>query len=122
MPRVELPWPPQAASANAKNKNWCSKYQAGKSYKNDCAYELMRQGVKELEAEPEWLEMTVTFHPPRNGRLDPDNSANRIKSGLDALAEALGVDDSKFWPMHLHKGSKVTGGLVVIEWKEKKDE
>lgn len=115
--KAELPWPPSATSANkSKSGNWWEKSKAAKSYKTECTYLLMHQKVRSLDPAPEWLPITVTFHPPSNRRLDPDNAVNRIKAGLDAFSEAIGVDDGRFWPMTLVRGEKVAGGKVVIEW------
>lgn len=64
--------------------------------------------------------MVINYHPPRNGKLDWDNISNRAKQGFDAVAEAIGVDDSKWWPVLLDKGEKVKNGCILIEFEEGK--
>jgi len=113
--RLELPWPPKAASANGSHGGWRTKSDAAKGYKTLCLYSLKGSGVRPVKGWPDgYCPTVVTFHPPRNGRMDADNAVNRIKSGLDAVADAIGVDDGWFWPMLLVKGDKCPGGRVVV--------
>jgi hypothetical protein len=37
-----------------------------------------------------------------------------IKSGLDGIASAIGVDDSK-WEIKISRGDIIKGGAVVVE-------
>jgi len=112
--RIELPWPPSETSANASRQgSWRKKANAAKSYKVACAYECMAQKVGKLGG---FDSVRITFHPPRNGRLDFDNITGRAKQGWDAVSEAIGIDDSLWWPVTLDKGDKVAGGLIVIEF------
>jgi hypothetical protein len=39
----------------------------------------------------------------------------RAKQGLDAFAEAIGVDDSKWQEMTLRRGVKGGAGSIVVE-------
>ena len=40
--------------------------------------------------------MDVMFYPPDRRSYDRDNLLARIKSGLDGMCDALGIDDSRF--------------------------
>ena len=60
------------------------------------------------------LHLRITFHPPDNRRRDLDGMLSAIKSGLDGLSDALGVDDSK-WALTIRKGEKRQGGDVMVE-------
>lgn len=60
------------------------------------------------------LPMRWTFHPPRAGRFDRDNAVGRCKALQDGIADALGIDDSRFVPTYLI-GEPVKGGRVVVE-------
>jgi crossover junction endodeoxyribonuclease RusA len=61
----------------------------------------------------EALHLTLTFYAPTRRAFDLDNALARIKSGLDGLADVLGVDDSR-WSLTIKKGDKV-GGFVRVE-------
>lgn len=57
--------------------------------------------------------------PPNRRAHDLDNCLARMKSGLDGLADVLGVDD-KHWTLTISKADTV-GGMVKVEvrhaWK-----
>jgi crossover junction endodeoxyribonuclease RusA len=61
----------------------------------------------------ETLHLTLTFYAPTKRAFDLDNALARIKSGLDGLADVLGVDDSR-WSLTIRKGDTV-GGFVRVE-------
>lgn len=63
------------------------------------------------------VSVSITYHPPRNGRIDWDNMAKRCKGGWDAIAEAIGVDDGKWWPVVSDRGDKTPGGCVLVHIK-----
>ena len=44
------------------------------------------------------LRVTLTFYPPNKRDRDWDNLLASMKSGLDGLADGLGVNDSLFRP------------------------
>ena len=43
-----------------------------------------------------------------------DNLLSRLKSGLDGLADVLGVDDSR-WSLRIEMAEPVKGGSVYVE-------
>lgn len=113
---ITLPWPPSKTSPNKSNSgNWWEKSTAAKSYKETCGKECMAQGVRKMGCTD--VTVTVTYHPPTNGRIDWDNMANRCKQGFDAISEAIGVDDGNWWPVVSEKGDKVKGGCVLVHIK-----
>jgi crossover junction endodeoxyribonuclease RusA len=42
------------------------------------------------------LRVTLRVYPPDKRRRDWDNIIASLKSGLDGIADALGIDDSRF--------------------------
>jgi hypothetical protein len=72
--------------------------------------------VPRIEAEGH-VPVEITYRPPRNGRLDWDNISNRAKQGFDAVSEAIGVDDGRWWPVTLRLGEPVEGGAVLLHFK-----
>jgi len=112
--RVELPWPPRELSPNARHDRRAI---AGirKRYRQQC-WALTLSGKRKLDA---WLEpqsslhLVITFHPPDKRRRDLDNMLASMKSGLDGVADALGVDDAE-WALTISKGAPVLSGAVHI--------
>ena len=110
---IRLPWPPSGTSPNkSRQGDWRGKASAAKTYKQQCAWVCLSQHVKPITAESVCVD--VTFHPPRAGRFDLDNMLSRSKQGLDAVAEAIGVDDGLWQEMRLVRGGKVSGGCVLV--------
>ena len=108
---IELPWPPQATSANGSQGKFRAKAAAAKGYKETCAWLIRAAKVKPCGFAP--VLVSVTFNPPaKTNRYDLDNLLGRAKQGLDAVAEAIGVDDSQWQEMRLLRGQK--GGLGSI--------
>ena len=109
---IRLPWPPAGTSPNGAHGHWAAKSNAARSYKATCGWECKAQGVRPIGSDA--VSVEVTFHPPRNGRFDLDNALARCKQGLDAVAEAIGVDDADWREMRLKRGDKVKGGCVLV--------
>lgn len=107
---VTLPWPPTALSPNSRG-HWAQLARAKKAYRADCAWQAKAQGVTRIEAER--LHVHLTFHKPTKRAMDLDNMLARMKSGLDGLADVLGVDDSR-WTISVEFAPTV-GNFVNVE-------
>jgi crossover junction endodeoxyribonuclease RusA len=107
---VTLPWPSTALSPNTPG-HWSALARAKKAYRADCAWHAKAQGMTRIEADR--LHVHLTFHKPTRRAMDLDNLLARMKSGLDGLADVLGVDDSR-WTLSLEVAPTV-GGMVVVE-------
>ena len=59
--------------------------------------------------------VSIEFCPPDNIKRDRDNLLASLKSQLDGVAEALGIDDSRFEPITIRRGPVVKGGQVILE-------
>ena len=118
---IRLPWPAPRQSPNASGQGkWRAKSEASKSYKETCGWECKALGV--VKADYEYAFVEVTFYPPRHGKYDLDNALASIKQGLDAVAAAIGIDDSQWQEMRLLRGGKGAGGSVLVHikpWMEK---
>lgn len=108
---IELPWPPSALSPNSRG-HWAIKARHAKKYRADSRVLCMAVGLRKMTAEA--LSLRVTFQPPDRRARDLDNMLASIKAGLDGIADATGVDDSR-WTLSLEKGDPIKGGAVVIE-------
>lgn len=110
MLEITLPWPPKELSPNARI-HWAQLAKAKKAYRAACAWTAREQGVRPLQADK--LHLSLTFYPPNRRAFDLDNALARMKSGLDGLADVLGVDD-KNWSLNIALAEEI-GGMVKVE-------
>lgn len=108
--QLTLPWPPTALSPNTR-QHWSALSRAKKAYRHACAITARQQGAARTEAKK--LHVSLVFVPPTRRAYDLDNLLARMKSGLDGLADVLGVDD-KHWSLTIAKADEV-GGMVRVE-------
>ena len=108
--RLILPWPPKELSPNFR-AHWSNLARAKKAYREACARAAREQGMRPVKADK--LHLSLTFYAPTRRAYDLDNALARMKSGLDGLADVLGVDD-KHWTLTISKADTV-GGLVRVE-------
>ena len=117
VPKIILPWPPAATSPNAKGQGkWRAKSEAAKSYKRTCWAICLEKKVRPVDALA--VDATITFCPPSGRRYDLDNALASCKQGLDAIAEAIGVDDSKWRSITLERGERCKNGGVIVHIHE----
>lgn len=107
---ITLPWPSQKSSMNSR-EHWSKKAASQKAQKHAAA--MLCRHLPKCEHKND-IEVTIIFFPPDNRRRDADNLLSSIKLSLDAIAEQIGVDDSKFWPVILDKESKTDKPEVQI--------
>ncbi|MDB5887036.1 MAG: hypothetical protein JWR74_3207 [Polaromonas sp.] len=114
---AELPWPPAELNPNRKNgKHWSSTHAIKTRYLSDCRL-LVVQAMQAAGYVPPAgvLALTITFAAPDKRRRDVDNLLASLKSGLDGVSQALGVDDQHFEPITLRRAIGGKPGKVVIE-------
>jgi hypothetical protein len=106
---IVLPFPPASLSGHAKG-HWRSK--SGPTAKHR---EWAR--VATLAAKPDVpgtgdIPIVVRFIPP-DWRGDRVNFANRVKPYFDGIADALGVNDSRFLPTYQFHAPEKPGRVEV---------
>jgi crossover junction endodeoxyribonuclease RusA len=108
--RVALPWPSKDLSPNAR-LHWARKARAVKSARSSSAW-LVREAFRRP---PGWTmaNIAIEFCPPDYRRRDRDNLIASMKAATDGLADALGIDDSKFITSY-RMGQPVKGGAVLV--------
>lgn len=106
--QVLLPWPPKVLSPNAR-AHWRARAAAAKSYRMQCFIYAKRAA---LTAPAGQILLTLEFLPPNARRRDDDNLVGAFKSGRDGLADALGIDDSRFVTL-IKLGQQVHAGGAV---------
>lgn len=104
-------WPAAALSPNAR-MHWAIKARAVKKYRHDSLFEAKYQA-------PNWtrpsgkLTLEVEFYPPQRRAYDRDNLLARMKSGIDGVADGLGINDKEFTTMVV-KVAEQLGGFVML--------
>jgi len=108
---ITLPWPHADLSPNAR-AHWRKVAPLKRRAKHDAWWLALEAGVKRMAADR--LNVSVTFYPPDNRRRDTDNMLSSSKALLDGIAEACGVDDSR-WVLSIARCPAVEGGKVVVK-------
>ena len=108
---ITLPWPGSGLSPNAR-QHYMALARARKKYRHDCWVAAISQGARRVAADR--LQVAIRFAPPTRRHYDLDNLLSRLKSGLDGLADVLGVDDSR-WSLRIEMVEPVKGGSVSVE-------
>lgn len=109
--RVELPWPPSSLSGHTDGKGRWAKIHATKRLRADAEI-LTRAAGRVALPEAGDIAIVIRFEPPNN-RGDRYNFPARAKPLVDGVADALGVNDSRFLP-HFEYGPTFKGGRVVV--------
>jgi crossover junction endodeoxyribonuclease RusA len=100
---VTLPFPNKKLNPNASRMrgHWAKRQGEANAYKRVCGWAAVEQKIKRMDCAA--IKATLTFCPPDNRRRDLDNMLAASKTGLDAVSEAIGVDDSR-WELTLVRG------------------
>lgn len=111
---LTMPWPSLKPLSPNWRGHWGAKAKAKKIFRRVWWAEALNQGAIKLDAER--VDVHLTFHPPGRYHYDEDNLIASLKSGLDGLADALGVNDSKFHITHDPVSDQI-GGFVRVNLK-----
>ncbi len=106
---ITLPWPSSELSPNARG-HWAIKARAVKAARRDGFYAAKAANAPALTAP---IAVQITFHPERAYHYDVDNLQARIKSHLDGIADALGINDRHFRPVSTIGAPRKPGCVVV---------
>lgn len=110
MSQVELPWPPASLSGHAKGNGQWAKIADTKKCRQWAHVAALAAKLRVPEAGD--IQIKFRFEPP-NRRGDRVNFPNRLKPYIDGIADALGVNDSRFLPSY-EFGEIVPGGRVIV--------
>lgn len=106
---IELPWPPASLSGHNKG-HWHSR--SGIVAKHREWARLATMEAKAVVPAAGDIRVSATFYPP-DKRGDRLNYPTRLKPYWDGIADALGVNDSRFLPA-FHFAEPVKSARVVI--------
>jgi crossover junction endodeoxyribonuclease RusA len=113
---VTLPWPDRRLSPNAR-VHWSKKARVSKRARKD-AFILTCSAIQlnPLDMLGDTLPLHITFRPKDRRRRDEDNLIASMKPYLDGIAQALGVDDSRFRLSHdvEHGAASIPDGEVLV--------
>jgi hypothetical protein len=107
---IELPFPPASLSGHNKG-HWRSK--SGIVDKHRTWARLATLAAHAVIPEKGDIRVVATFYPP-DRRGDRVNFPNRMKPYWDGIADALGVNDSRFLPA-FYFAEPVKSARVVVE-------
>lgn len=110
MSMIELPWPPRELNPNAR-VHWSKRSKAAKAYRRDCRVLTRASGVVAPEGR---VLLVLEFVPPDLRRRDDDNLIAAFKAGRDGIADALGIDDTRFVTQFSLSEWVTAGGLVRV--------
>jgi crossover junction endodeoxyribonuclease RusA len=106
-----LPWPSADLSPNAR-LHWARKAKAAKKARSAAWAHAVEAKVHRINADK--LSVKMMFCPPDNRRRDLDNTISATKPQQDGIADAVGIDDSK-WAVTYSWGDVVPGGAVFVQ-------
>lgn len=111
---LRLPFPDSKLFPNAKNgKSWKVSH-AAKVSAREYAYTAAKQAQAGFSDKGGAIPLSIVFCQPDNRKRDLDNMLAAMKSALDGVAEALGVDDKRFRPITIDAGPVDKAGSVLV--------
>jgi len=112
-----LPWPSADLSPNARG-HWSKRMRATKEARG-LAFVMARKIGWNVSLSTPWAsDAPITLHvdvfPPDRRRRDDDNMSARFKAYRDGIADALGINDSRFREsLFIHDHPKPGGQIRV---------
>lgn len=91
--RVVCDYPPRILNPNARS-HWSRRTGPAKRYRQDCWVLALQAKLRAPAEGPIFIQLD--FFPPNQAKRDDDNAEASFKAGRDGIAEAMGVDDSRF--------------------------
>ena len=121
--KIELPWPDPKLNPNrSKGAHWSAGAALRKKARNDATWltkgamlQLMIEGAAFPVWEFEPIALSITFEQPDKRHRDRDNLLAALKPSLDGVADAMGIDDSRFDPITIRRAYGNKPGRVIIE-------
>lgn len=108
-----LPWPERALHPNAR-PHYMVKSRATKKARREAALLTLAAGWKSLQLPEGRLYLWMDFYPTDRRVRDDDGLAASMKAWRDGIADALGIDDSRFVSRPYIKDEVRKGGEVRI--------
>lgn len=110
---IVLPWPERDLSPNSR-VHWRKLAEAKKRAKSYGYIAAKKAGFHTVEWPEGRLYVWINYHPPTRRRYDMDNLIASCKGQFDGIADAMGVDDSRFVFHPFVHSEPVKHGLIKI--------
>ena len=107
---IRLSWPERDAHPNVR-VHWSRRAKANKAMRKSAFY--LTKAANAAVAKNCDIPVSITFFPPDRRSRDRDNLLSNCKAYLDGIADALGVNDSRFVPT-IRMAEKI-GGYVEVQ-------
>lgn len=110
---LRLPFPSSALLPNRnKGQHW-AKTAALKAATRDGAYYITKQHMGDYKPPEGNIALSLLFLTPDKRKRDLDGMLSSAKHALDGIAQALGVDDSRFKPILVDAVLGPKGGALI---------
>ncbi len=110
---VTLPWPDRLLHPNART-HWGRKARATKAAREEAMALALQAGWRRAQLPDGRLDLWLDFYPPDRRRRDDDGMLASFKAARDGLAQALGIDDSRFYSHPRLQDEVRPGGVVIV--------
>lgn len=114
---IVLPWPASILSPNDRS-HWGAKVGPKADAKRIAAWSTTAAegfyDAREAMKGDHRIPIRITFYPPDKRHRDADNMVASIKAALDGVADALKVNDRRFWPEFHFCGPEKPGRVEVV--------
>ncbi|MGH8032711.1 MAG: hypothetical protein ACREO8_10195 [Luteimonas sp.] len=110
---IVLPWPSRDLHPNAR-VHWARRAKAVKAARYQAGLAVLAGGFQAVALQPLRLSLWLDFYPPDRRKRDDDGLLSSMKAARDGIADALGIDDSRFISHPLVREEVRKGGEVVI--------
>ena len=108
-----LPWPARDLHPNSR-PHWAHKARAVKSARRAAMLLAVGAGWKGAQLPAGRLHLWIDFFPPDKRRRDDDGLLAAMKAARDGIADALGIDDSRFVSHPFVRDEVRKGGEVRV--------
>lgn len=112
--RIALPWPDRVLHPNSR-AHWRALATAKKKARADAYLLAIDAGCRRMQLPGSGpLRLWLDFSPPDRRRRDLDGCVSSMKATIDGIADALGIDDSRFSWHSAAMREPAPQGLVVV--------
>ncbi len=95
MKELVLPWPPRELHPNAR-VHWAKRAKFTKIERTLARHAAQQAGWNAAELAEGRLHLWIDFYPPDKRKRDDDGLLASMKAARDGIADALGIDDTRF--------------------------
>lgn len=113
MKEIILPWPDRKLHPNSRC-HWSQKSRAARAARRSAGLIAIGAGAPIAKFPEGRLHVWIDGYPPDKRKRDHDGFLSSLKPSLDGIADALGVNDSRFVPHPWLKDEVRKGGEVRI--------